>query len=370
MSLFSKLFIICAALACIVGAYEINVNGQTYQVSVMNEAGGMYTDRTRMTDDHGQKIASQPKAMCSSLRGESCEQVTNNAAKTHNLFNYFPSRADESVVAFANRKYHANQDQSPHLMKQAMDDRTLHYFARQNPYVLGTVATTTTTTTTTAANTPVSPAHAQSLLSAAGIQSLLNQAAGAGAGAGSPLHHIGTKKHRVKLHKHTPADDADTETASDEVVSSAVDMVDADDELSDDEYEEIEVALFGDQELREAMGLDEEEFGDTIDHIVAQLVSSYLDNESEDVDVSKVFASELRLNDGGELSMEQIEVDELSTQEMKELLHSIAEKYQNEHLDEVDSEEQEAHFESSTQDNDDDDDGIQIEDEDNTTLEL
>eukprot|EP00483_Globobulimina_turgida_P010999 UN11020 len=117
-------------------AYEININGQRFQVNVMSEAGERYHDRIHFTDDFGETLDTQPHAICSSLRGEQCQQVTNNGAKTPNLFNYFPPHTSQSVVAQANNKY--NTDQSPYLLRQPMNERILQYLSRQNPHYLGT----------------------------------------------------------------------------------------------------------------------------------------------------------------------------------------------------------------------------------------
>ena len=81
-----------------------------------------------MTDDYGEESDSQKYSICSSLRGEHCSEVTNNGAKTHNLFNYFPNHALESVVAHNNEIYNKNnKNRSPHLLKQQIDDRILKY---------------------------------------------------------------------------------------------------------------------------------------------------------------------------------------------------------------------------------------------------
>eukprot|EP01083_Nonionella_stella_P278130 945723_1 len=117
-------------------AYEININGQTFQVNVVSQGGEQYHDRLDFTDDFGDALDTQPDAICSSLRGEQCLQVTNNGDKVPNLFNYFPSHKAESIIAQSNAKYNSNK--SPYELRQPMDDRILQVLSRQNPYYLGT----------------------------------------------------------------------------------------------------------------------------------------------------------------------------------------------------------------------------------------
>merc|ERR1719458_1770836 len=81
----------------------------------------------------------------------------------------------------------------------------------------------------------------------------------------------------------------------------------------EEEYSDVEVEFYsnleGDTELADALGLDEDEFGETVDRIVAQLVTSYLDNDSDEVDVSQIFANEMSV-ENGDVSMEQINLDQ------------------------------------------------------------
>eukprot|EP00484_Ammonia_sp_Unknown_P026397 CAMPEP_0197026068 /NCGR_PEP_ID=MMETSP1384-20130603/6252_1 /TAXON_ID=29189 /ORGANISM="Ammonia sp." /LENGTH=372 /DNA_ID=CAMNT_0042454677 /DNA_START=119 /DNA_END=1237 /DNA_ORIENTATION=- len=317
------------------------MNGQTFQVNVVNPGGEMYTDRTHHTDDYGQILDAQPKAMCSSLRGESCEQVTNHASKQHNLFNYFPNHATESVVAYANERY--RQNDSPYLMKQPMDDRTLQYLSNQNPHILGTKPLRATPMAASASSVSSLQNLAQSLFDAVGVD---------GANEG-PLQRVGSKKFKYKKQKkpkHVQESDG-TELENDkneegtdidaneadgnveEHVQTETDAETVDEE--EEEYSDVEVELYsnlgGDNELMNALGLDDEEFGETVDRIVAQLVASYLDNDSEEVDVTQIFANEMTRRDasGDDVAIQQIDLDDASVEEMSELLNSIAEKHKN-----------------------------------------
>ena len=213
----------------------------------------------------------QKEALCSSLRmDEYCESVTNNGAKTHNLFNYFPNHADESIVAHANDKF--NKNTSPYLMKQPMDDRTISYLSKQNIQTLGTKPTKPKSRQTLSSSSQV-PINeiAQSLFNAAGIGS---------GGDNADLSHVTSrtfkynKKNKNKnQNKNGDSANSDTNTQNQNQVATSGD-------IEDDEEGEVEVQLYsnldGDRELADALGIDDDEFGETVDRIVAQLVASYL----------------------------------------------------------------------------------------------
>lgn len=313
--IFSKPLGVCAVLGYLLSsaqaAYELNINGQTYQINVVNEDGQTYVDRRRFTDDYGQLLDEQKDAICSSLRYESCHQVTNNGAKTHNLFNYFPNHASESIVAHANDRY--NKNESPYLLKQPMDDRTLQYLNRQNPHNLGTKNIHPKMTQNTAN-------IAQSLFDSIGSEQT------------DPLKLVGSKKIKYKNKKKKKEKDMNGESVSnDQSVATEHDI-----NGEEEEYSDVEVEFYsnleGDTELADALGLDEDEFGETVDRIVAQLVASYLDNDSDEVDVSQIFANEISV-ENGDVSMEQINLDQGSMEEMSELLTSIAKKHKKKRND-------------------------------------
>jgi len=295
-------------------AYEININGQTFQVNVINPGGEFYADRTSYTDDYGEPLDPQSNAICSSLRGEQCSQVTNNGAKTHNLFNYFPNHKEESIVAHANSKYDRNT--SPYLLKQPLDDRTLDYLSQQNIHSLGTK--------------PIKPKiipnrHvvnndindiAQTLLHSVGNNVAMD-----------PLKLVGSKriKHKKRKKKNNNVEPQDP-LKEDNVPKNAEMATENEVNGEQEDYDDVEVEFYsslgGDGELANALNLDDEEFGETVDRIVAQLVASYLDNDSEEVDVSQIFANELSVDE-----VEQFAMNEEGLQEMNELLTNIARKH-------------------------------------------
>ena len=219
---------------------------------MVSQGGENYGDRLSLSDDYGQLLDTQKHAICSSLRGDYCPQVTNHGAKTHNLFNYFPNHAQESVVAHANAKY--NKDSSPYLMKQAMDDRTIAYLSRQNPHSLGTKPIKSKMIS----NAPINPNHpindiAQTIFNSFGSENEANP---------DSLQHVGTKKIKYK-NKKKDNEEETVETMND-----------------NEEDTEVEVQLYSnvdDTELANVLGLeDDEELSETVDRIVARLISSYL----------------------------------------------------------------------------------------------
>eukprot|EP01084_Bolivina_argentea_P276055 470925_1 len=299
----------CLLRSVFSGAYEINMNGQTIQVNVLNPDGTLANDRREFTDDYGQLLNRQKGALCSSLRDDPCQEVTINGAKTHNLFNYFPNHADESVVAYANSKY--NKDPSPYLMKQPMNDRSINYLSRQNPHSLDTK--TFKTRGQGLRQTLLDPGLAQTLF--------------------DPLQLVGSKtiKHKKKKKKKPTSPTGDKTTVEDESNTKAK-QEDGTVESTDNEqeYDDIEIELYSmgqDGELANVLGLDDAEIGDTVDRIVAQLVASYLDNDSEEVDVSQIFANEMRV-ENGDVSMQELVLDERSMEQINELLNTISEKKQ------------------------------------------
>ena len=251
-------------------------------------------DRKRNTDDYGEPLDPQKGALCSSLRGEYCPEVTNNGAKTHNLFNYFPNHAQESIVAHANDRF--NKNKSPHLMKAALDDRTLKYLSKQNPHALG-VKPMKSTVLPKPSTTDMA---AQSLFDDNGLF-------GADSLKFVKSKTIKTKKKKTTTTTTTNKVADDSEIESDESLkndqlpteSAAVNAA------AEDEYEDVEIEFYS--------NFDDEELGETVDSIITQLVASYLDNESgEEVDVSQIFANEL---------MEEVTLDESTVAEMNDLLN-------------------------------------------------
>ena len=236
----------------------------------MDESGALYEDRSGLTDDFGKLLNPQKDAICSSLRGEPCQSVTNNAAKTHNLFNYFPNHATESVVAHANARFNAKH-LDPHSLKQAMDDRTLSHLSRQNPHLLGTKPTQIRSPSNTLTN-------AQSVME--GINSLL--------GSTEPLKHVGSrtikynkKKKRTKqTERNKQRGDSMEETQHSESAESATSTLEDSDHREDVmEETEVEIEFYSADNsgnLASVLGLDENEAAEAVDSIVQQLITSYL----------------------------------------------------------------------------------------------
>lgn len=212
----------------------------------------------------------QKEAICSSLRmDEYCESVTNNGAKTHNLFNYFPNHASESIVAHANDKY--NKNTSPYLLRQPMDDRTISSLSRQNPHYLGTMPIKPKITSSLFQNT-YSTSNAHSQIPIDQIAQTLFDSAGINTGS-DPLQHVTTKKFKYKKNKKQKGgnnNNNNQQLATNEDIENN----------EDNEYEAVEVELYSnindDQELANALGLEDGEVDDTIDRIVQQVVASYL----------------------------------------------------------------------------------------------
>jgi len=153
-------------------------------------------------------------------------------------------------------------------------------------------------------------------------------------GDASDLQHVTTRKFKYnKKNKNKNKDQSETQNNGQ--IATAEDIENINTNL-DDEQGEVEVELYsnleGDTELANALGLDDDEFGETVDRIVAQLVASYLDNDSDEVDVGQIFANEISVDGNGDVSTEQINLDEGSMQEMGELLNNIAKKHKKKEI--------------------------------------
>merc|ERR1712228_397376 len=216
-------------------------------------------------------------------------------AKTHNLFNYFPNHASESIVAHANDRF--NKNKSPHLMRAPIDDRTEKYLSRQNVHNLGTKPLKSSVTKPKQ-HMPMNNIDeiAQALFDDDGLF-----------GADS-MKFVKSKTIKTKKKKKTTTEaeiESDESAKNNELTTESADD-------SNEEYEEVEIEFYS--------NFDDDELGETVDRVISQLVASYLDNESgEEVDVSAIFANEL---------MEEVNLDEATLSEMSDLLNMITENGQ------------------------------------------